>query len=112
MKFTKGLALLVCIFGFVIGAAGSQVDSAAAASTVKGWLQLEHSPLGAKLGSQVKSVETFRDKSGVPLYHVVYLQPSGFVIVSAEDQVEPIIAFVSQGRFDPSEKNPLGALVS
>ena len=112
MKFTKSFALLACVFGLASGAAGAQVGSATAAATVKGWLQLEHSQLGAKLGNQVKSVETFKDPSGLPLYHVVYLKPAGFVIVSAEDQVEPIIAFVSQGSFDPSLKNPLGALVS
>jgi hypothetical protein len=32
--------------------------------------------------------------------------------VSAEDQAEPIIAFVEKGRFDPSLQNPLGALIS
>ena len=112
MKITKFFSLLVCAICFGMAASGAQVDSTAAASAVKGWLQLERSPLGAKLGSHVKNVETFKDVSGAPLYHVVYLEPGGFVIVSAEDQTEPIIAFVDKGRFDSSEKNPLGALIS
>ena len=103
---------MTCILSFAIGASGAQVGSIAAASAAKGWLQSGNSPLGAKLGNQVASVETFKDASGAPIYHVVNLKPSGFVIVSGEDQTEPIIAFVNQGRFDPSENNPLGALVS
>ena len=57
-------------------------------------------------------METYTNSAGELLYHAVYLDPSGFVIVPAEDQVEPIIAFVQSGRFDPSLTNPLGALIS
>jgi hypothetical protein len=35
----------------------------------------------------------------------------GFVIVSADDSVEPIIAFSDDSDYDPSPANPLGALV-
>ena len=111
MKFFRKLVLLVCAASFAFGASGAQVDSTTASTIVKGWLQLDHSPLGEPLGGKVREVETFRDKTGLPMYHVVYLEPSGFVIVSAEDQVEPIIAFATKGRFDPSLKNPLGALI-
>lgn len=46
------------------------------------------------------------------IYYVVYLQPSGFVIVSTDDLVEPIIAFAGTGTYDPAPGNPLGALVT
>ena len=57
-------------------------------------------------------METFKDSAANVLYHVVYLEPSGFAIVSGDDLVEPIIAFASRGLFNPSLDNPLGALVS
>ena len=79
---------------------------------VAGWLKRDPRPLGALLGQRVKDVQTFKDVKGEPLYHVVYLDPSGFVIVPADDMVEPIIAFVPTGRYDPSPNNPLGALIS
>jgi len=79
---------------------------------VVAWLRRDQRPLGALLGERVTETQTFKDDKGELLYHVVYLAPSGFVIVPADDLVEPIIAFVSQGRFDPSVKNPLGAMVS
>ena len=79
---------------------------------VQYWLFLEQQPLSASLGSDIDEIITFRDDAGTPLYHVVYLDPKGFVIVSGDDLVEPIIAFVPDGEFDPSPDNPLGALVS
>ena len=112
MKLIKTLLLPACFLWLATGAFGAQVDAKTAASAVKGWLRFDHQPFGASLGGTVKNVETFKDKAGAPLYHVVNLEPSGFVIVSAEDQVEPIVAFVEKGHFDPSPDNPLGALIS
>ena len=42
---------------------------------------------------------------------MVSLDPTGFVIVAADDTVEPVIAFARRGQFDSSPANPLGALV-
>ncbi|MHC4477163.1 MAG: C10 family peptidase [Planctomycetota bacterium] len=79
---------------------------------VAGWLRADPRPMGAVLGGRVSRAETFTDAGGQPIYHIVYLDPSGFVIVPADDLVEPIIGFVSEGTYDPSPQNPLGALVS
>jgi hypothetical protein len=112
MKQIKTLLLLACFLWLAAGAFGAQVDTNTAASVVKGWLRFDHKPFRTSLSDKINSVETFKDKTGAPLYHVVNLEPSGFVIVSAEDQVEPIIAFAEKGTYDPSETNPLGALVA
>lgn len=68
--------------------------------------------MNSRLGNQVESIETFTDTEGQPVYYVVYLHPSGFVIVPADDEVEPVVCFSSGGSYDPSERNPLGAIVS
>jgi len=83
-----------------------------AENVVAGWLEINDTPLGTILGSQVANVETYFDDDGEPVYYIVYLQPSGFVIVPADDLVEPIVGFAERGRYDPSVDNPLGALVS
>ncbi|UCE46932.1 MAG: C10 family peptidase, partial [Phycisphaerales bacterium] len=77
-----------------------------------GWLKASAQPLGVNLGRRVVHVETFDNRSGRAAYHIVYLSPSGFVIVSADDRVEPIIGFADDGDYDPSVDNPLGALVT
>jgi hypothetical protein len=79
---------------------------------VAGWLKVNPQPLGTALGQEVMRVETFTDNYGKPVYYIVYLEPSGFVIVSADDLVEPIIGFADDGTYDPSPENPLGALVT
>ncbi len=79
---------------------------------VAGWLKIDPQPLETALGQQVREVETFTDDYGKPVYYIVYLEPSGFVIVAADDMVEPIIGFTDDGSYDPSPENPLGALVT
>ena len=79
---------------------------------VQYWLHMDETPLSADMGNQVGSVVTYDDDAGDPLYHVVTLEPDGYVIVSGDDRVEPIIAFVPQGKYDPSPEHPLGALVN
>ncbi len=79
---------------------------------VAGWLKINARPLGTAPGRSVISVETFADDYGNPVYYVVYLEYGGFVVVSADDLVEPIIAFTGEGIYEPSTENPLGALVT
>jgi hypothetical protein len=79
---------------------------------VKGWLKLDPQPLGAALGRDVIRVETFVDEYGEPVYYIVYLEPSGFVIVSGDDLVEPIIGFTEEGTFNPSPDSLFGRLVT
>jgi len=81
-----------------------------ATKAVKGWLRANPGPLGKGLGQKISDVDTFSDADEKPVYYVVYLEPSGFVIVSADDLVEPIIGFAGDGVYDSSLTNPLGAL--
>jgi hypothetical protein len=91
---------------------GAPMEASLAKAAVSGWLKAERAPLETLLGQQVKRMETFGDGQGVPLYYIAYLDPEGFVIVAADDLIEPIIGFAPDGRYDPSADNPLGALVS
>jgi Peptidase C10 family/Carboxypeptidase regulatory-like domain/Spi protease inhibitor len=80
---------------------------------VKHWLELDSKPLKAAIGSKIIRVKTYNSNSGEPLYHVVFMEPQGFVVVGGDDTVEPIIAFVPEGKeYNASPDNPLGALLS
>ena len=107
-----GLILLTLLNSTWPAAVAAPVTSKDAAAAVMGWLNVSRTPLGETLGGTVQRVESFNDQSGDPLYYVVYLDPSGFVIVSADDLVEPIVGFASAGKYDSLGNNPLGALVS
>lgn len=90
-------------------AAPTSADDARIA--VYNWLGLNSKPMDMQLSREVREVKTFQDDSGAPLYHIVYLNSSGFVVVAGDDLVEPIVAFLPGGTYDPSWTNPLGALV-
>lgn len=79
---------------------------------VSGWLKSSPLPLGAALSRQIRNVETFAGWDDGTAYYVVNLVPSGYVIVSADDRVEPIIAFSAEGAYDFSFENPLVALTT
>lgn len=107
---------LICAFtGLLLvcgGVWGRPTTPDEAEMAVTGWLRTDSQPLGATPGRQVASIETYADSRGRPAYYVVYLQPAGFVVVSGDDAVEPIISFADDGAYDPSLDNPIGALVT
>ncbi len=82
-----------------------------AEQVVTGWLNTDSEPLGIMLGRSVSKVDTFFNNQGNAIYYIVYIEPSGFAIVSADDSIEPIIGFTDNGTFDPSDDNPLQILV-
>ncbi len=107
--FASVLALLL----FGCGRARARLTTAYdAEQVVTGWLQADPRPLGTTLGRWVTNVETFTGDNGGPVYYIVYLKPSGFVIVPADDLVEPIIGFADDGAYGTSSEHPLAALVT
>ncbi len=88
------------------------VNADQAALVAKGFTERAKKPFGAAIGNKVARTETYFSPSGEPLYHVVFMDSSGFIIVPADDLVEPIIAICSGNEYDPSADNPFGALVS
>ena len=82
-----------------------------ARAVVAAWLARDGQPLGEPMPRLVRGVRTYRDAKGSPLYHVVALAPSGFVVVAGDDLVEPIIAFAADGTYEDSPNNALAALL-
>ncbi len=114
----KRFFLLILFSLFVIqsffcsAALAKTVSSNTAKHIVKGLLSGQSRPMETLFGSEIDNATTFTDSNMMPLYHIISLKPCGFVIVSGDDCVEPIICFSSAGTYDLSEQNPLGDLVS
>ncbi|MHC4434403.1 MAG: Spi family protease inhibitor, partial [Planctomycetota bacterium] len=87
-------------------------DPAEAEMVVKGWLRANPRPLDMVLSDRFKRIETIRSDGGRAIGYVVQLRPEGFVVVSGDDLIEPIIAFAGDGGYDRSAGNPLWALIS
>jgi predicted outer membrane repeat protein len=108
---------IIVVASFVVlllcsGLWARQMTEYEAEKVVSGWLMENPLPLGANLGQKIKDVETYLDDTAQPAYYIVNLEPSGFVIVSADNRIEPIISFTVEGTYDFSFDNPLAALAS
>jgi formylglycine-generating enzyme required for sulfatase activity len=109
-NFALSLAVVLCAFSL---ASAEPQGPQQAAKTVRGWLkQTQGQPLEIPSRMVAGKVETFKGASGEAEYYVVSLQPTGFVIVPADDEVEPIVAFCPVGTYDPSFASPMGEMVS
>jgi len=112
-RITFGQCVLLLATALAVtNAFGAPTSSQQAETVVRGFLRTDPQPLTATLGQVVKKSVTFQNIQHEEIYHVVFMEPSGFFIVPADDLVSPIIAFSSGDSFDPSDSNPFGALVS
>lgn len=92
------------LFASVSPAAQVSRDTAMRAAT--GWLVRNPAPMETSAGRPA-SVSTYSDDSGRALFHVVSLEPTGFVVMAADDEVEPVFAFSSESKFLARSGMPL-----
>ncbi len=92
-------------------ARAAEITAEQAADAVQAWID-EGSSMGRLAGSEVDSSATVETASGSRL-HVVKLAGGGFVITSADDRVDPVIAFSPSGtNLVQDASNPFWALIS
>jgi len=83
-----------------------------AAALVQRWLKKNPKPLESKIAADIDYVETDIDDTGAPLYYIVHTKPRGFIIVAADDLIEPIIGFFPNAEhFSPLSDSPLAAML-
>ena len=102
--------IIVCLL-LAPAAPAAPVTAAQAQAVVQHWLAQNPAPLGTALPPRIAGVSAY-GAAAAPLYYVVAFSPTGYVVVAGDDRIEPIIAFVPMGTFNPSPARPLGALVS
>ena len=107
--------IVIAAFGFFLFAgiaSTAPVTAETAASAVQGWLRQDPRPLGRTLSARQRSTDTVKNSSGDVLYYIVHLDPAGFVILSSDDALEPIVAFSATGSFDPLSGSAMAAVVN
>ncbi|MCX6993034.1 MAG: C10 family peptidase, partial [Kiritimatiellaeota bacterium] len=82
----------------------SQDDARRAA---QGWLTEGRARLGHDLAADIGAITSCSQDSGAVLYYAVALNPDGFLIVSFDTTLEPVIAFAGHGKLNSSENSPL-----
>lgn len=101
------LFVMLILCGLAISfvpAAPIHADQARRAAT--GWLRLCPQPMESRISGALTEI-TPVGPADQPLGFVVRLAPSGFVVLSAEDRIEPVIAFSATGQIDDRPDNPL-----
>lgn len=59
--------------------------------------------------NEIKEVFTIRDSEELPIVHVINFESGGFTLISADDRIDPVLAFSEKGSFPSSKKEyPLG----
>ncbi|MBR4172492.1 MAG: C10 family peptidase [Kiritimatiellae bacterium] len=92
-------------------ACADEIKPEDAETAARNWIHSEVSPLGTRMGKSVSGIQSFADVDGTPLFHLAALDGGGFVILSADDGMEPVLAFSDKGTFSPSEDNALWVLL-
>jgi len=101
-----GIICWLVFFGLVFHLQGAPVDRDHALIAATRWQSLTPNPMGKPAGKLGK-VETFFNAAGEARFHVVHLEPAGYVVFSADDELEPIIAFSHLDTFVGQAGNPL-----
>lgn len=115
IRYSRILVLffLFVLVSFVETVWSAPVTEKQVQQVVSNWLSREKAPLGAAINKTLREITPYTDADGNVVYFIVFLEPKGIVIVSGDDLVEPIIGFVVDAvSYDPSDTNPLGALVN
>ncbi len=89
---------------------GTEVAPQTAAAVAKVWLS-QPRPMGMPISTKTAAAIVRKDASGNTLYHVINLQPEGYVVVAGDDSAEPIIAFSASGQWALNTGGPLTAML-
>ena len=82
----------------------SQQDAVATASA---WLGLAPDAMREPHGALAGTVTPVRDAHGAAEFYAIDLKPGGYVIIAADDTVEPVIAFSTTDTFKAAPGHPL-----
>jgi hypothetical protein len=105
------LSVVVVMSGLVGGDLfAAPIDATRARQAATGWLRLYPRPMESRISGALTEI-TPVGRADQPLGFVVRLAPAGFVVLSAEDRIEPLIAFSATGQIDNRPDNPLLALL-
>ena len=104
------LSFAISLLSCAISAA--PVDGAMARRAVGRWLS--HRPaaqMNARMNRVIRNVRTVKS-DGEDAFHVVELEGGGFVVASADDRIEPVVAFAESGTLVEDPRNPLWVMLN
>jgi len=112
---TKHMNTVISIFALALlatsVATAAPVDAARAKRAAGRWLVARPAAhLTAKLSKDITAVTTATNSVGGNAYHVASLSGGGYVVMSADDESKPVMAFSESGELTPD--HPFAAFLS
>jgi hypothetical protein len=101
----RGIGWLV-IFGLCLSGSGAPVDRDNASGVAARWLRLSPKPMGRSVGRIGKTTAYF-NAAGEARFYVVDLEPTGYVVMAVDDELEAVIAFSHEDKFVAQAGSPL-----
>ncbi len=118
IRFTwmRGIVASIAAGALALTAAATLVSPEEAERAAAAWLKTG-SALGRGLGSETDGAVAYVGKDGKGAFYVVKLKNAdgasgGFVAVSADRRLNPVLAFFEGSTFEASEKSPVWAMLS
>ena len=108
MKKTRLFSILcwLLLVGMSSVAPGAPVDRDHAVLAAARWHAQTPRAMGKPMG-EIGTAKTYFNTKREARFHVVDLKPSGFVVIAADDELEPVLAFAEAGKFIGQAGNPL-----
>ena len=104
--------LLIALLFTVTGARAASVDKELATKFAENWLKAAGNALDSGVGAAaVGDIEEFKNADGAVLGYIVSLEPKGFIVISADDRINPVVMISKDGAFDANPQNPLVAML-
>ncbi len=117
MKRTVFQAILVsvAVAGLLLpdpAALGAEISTADASRAAKAWVDRGYAMGKLAAGCAVAGVDELEDPTSGACLRIVRFEGGGYVVLSADDRVEPVIAFSGTGSgIEPDERNPFWVLL-
>lgn len=112
MRNMRRISLALASLGAVVpfhGAFAAAIESAQAKAAAEAWLVRGGAP--AELaGRTVDAVEALGDDAAK--MYVANVSGGGYVVLSTDDRIDPVIAFAASGEIAADARNPLWALLT
>ncbi len=105
-RMASSVICWLVLFGACLSCSGAPVDRDRASRVAAQWLSLSPKPMGRTAGKFAKTT-TYFNVNGEARFHVVDLEPTGYVVIAADDELETVMAFSHEDKFDPQPGSPL-----
>ncbi len=110
----RRIALATVLLPLVAQLQAAPVTSEQAVGAAEGWLRLSaQHPLSSPLRALDQAApEALTDPTGRTVGFVIRLTAGGYIITSADTEIDPIIAFSRNGRYVVEPENPIHSVLS